>query len=56
MYVVVSGRVGIPGTEYVPRPGTDVAALVAGGHIVEVQKDSPEPQPPRKVRPKTPKE
>lgn len=36
MYVIKSPRVGIVGTEYVPKPGIQVAGLIWGGFIVEV--------------------
>jgi hypothetical protein len=36
-YVVVSHRVGTPGEEYKPKPGTDLAALLNGGFISTVK-------------------
>lgn len=34
-YKIVSPRIGEPGTEFVPDPGTNVEALIAGGFIVD---------------------
>ena len=34
--LVVSPLVGTPGEEYVPKPGTNVQALIDGGFIVMV--------------------
>jgi hypothetical protein len=36
MYIIKSPRVGIVGTEFVPKPGVQVAGLIWGGFIVEV--------------------
>jgi hypothetical protein len=36
MYIIKSPRVGVVGTEYVPKPGIQVAGLIWGGFIVEV--------------------
>jgi hypothetical protein len=36
MYIIKSPRVGVVGTEYVPKPGVQVAGLIWGGFIVEV--------------------
>jgi hypothetical protein len=36
MYIIKSPRVGIVGTEFVPKPGVQVAGLILGGFIVEV--------------------
>jgi hypothetical protein len=36
MYIIKSPRVGIVGTEFVPKPGLQVAGLIWGGFIVEV--------------------
>ena len=36
MYIIKSPRVGIVGTEFVPKPGIQVAGLIWGGFIVEV--------------------
>jgi len=35
MYEIGSPRVGTPGAPFEPRPGTNVAALLAGGFIKE---------------------
>ena len=35
-YRVVSDLVGVPGTVFVPKPGVNVEALLAGGFIVAV--------------------
>lgn len=32
-WIVVSRRVGIPGAPYIPKPGDNLDALVAGGFI-----------------------
>jgi hypothetical protein len=42
MYIVKSPRVGVVGTEYVPKPGRNVAALIWGGFIEEVQDEATE--------------
>jgi hypothetical protein len=36
MYIIKSPRVGVVGTEFVPKPGVQVAGLIWGGFIVEV--------------------
>lgn len=36
MYIIKSPRVGVVGTEYVPKPGVQVAGLIWGGFIIEV--------------------
>tara|TARA_R110000868_G_scaffold2773_4_gene19227 strand:+ start:755 stop:943 length:189 start_codon:yes stop_codon:yes gene_type:complete len=36
MYIIKSPRVGIVGTEFVPKPGVQVAGLILGGFIIEV--------------------
>ncbi len=36
MYIIKSPRVGIVGTEFVPKPGVQVAGLIWGGFIEEV--------------------
>ena len=36
MYIIKSPRVGIVGTEFVPKPGVQVAGLIWGGFIVEI--------------------
>lgn len=42
MYIIKSPRVGIVGTEYVPKPGIQVAGLIWGGFIVEVADETTE--------------
>jgi hypothetical protein len=37
MYIIKSPRVGVVGTEFVPKPTTNIAALVWGGFIQEVK-------------------
>jgi hypothetical protein len=44
-YVVVSRRVGVPGTEFVPPPGANIEALLAAGSIAEVSTPKPKPSP-----------
>ena len=36
MYIIKSPRIGIVGTEFVPKPGVAVAGLIWGGFIEEV--------------------
>ena len=36
MYIIKSPRVGVVGTEFVPKPGIQVAGLIWGGFIIEV--------------------
>ena len=36
MYIIKSPRVGVVGTEFVPKPGVKVDGLIWGGFIVEV--------------------
>jgi hypothetical protein len=36
MYIIKSPRVGVVGTEFVPKPGVQIAGLIWGGFIVEV--------------------
>ena len=36
MYIIKSPRVGVVGTEFVPKPGVQVAGLIWGGFIEEV--------------------
>jgi hypothetical protein len=36
MFIIKSPRVGVVGTEYVPKPGVQIAGLIWGGFIVEV--------------------
>jgi hypothetical protein len=61
-WLVVSPRLGVPGSPFVPQPGVNVAALVASGAIVEVAdildtaKDAEPVRPSRKVTRKPPKE
>jgi hypothetical protein len=42
MYIIKSPRVGVVGTKFVPKPGTNVAALIWGGFIEEVQDEATE--------------
>jgi len=35
MYKIVSPRVGVPGTEFVPEKGVNIEALIAGGFVVD---------------------
>ncbi len=62
-WLVVSPRLGVPGSPFVPQPGANVAALVASGAIVAVEeiigataKDAAQSITSRKVTRKTPKE
>ncbi len=50
-YVVVSHRVGVPGTEFVPGPNVNIEALLAAGSIAEVS--TPKPKPASKVKKRT---
>ena len=36
MYIIKSPRVGVVGTEFVPKPGIQVAGLIWGGFIEEI--------------------
>jgi hypothetical protein len=36
MYIIKSPRVGIVGTEFVPKSTTNIAALIWGGFVEEV--------------------
>ncbi len=36
MYIIKSPRLGVVGTEFVPKPGVQVAGLIWGGFIIEV--------------------
>jgi hypothetical protein len=36
MYIIKSPRLGVVGTEFVPKPGIQVAGLIWGGFIKEV--------------------
>ena len=40
MYIIKSSRIGVVGTEFVPKPGTNVAALIWGGFIEEVANEA----------------
>jgi len=41
-YIIKSARLGEVGTEYEPQPGINVAALLWGGLIVEVNPEQTE--------------
>jgi len=36
MYIIKSPRLGVVGTEFVPKPGIQVAGLIWGGFIEEI--------------------
>ena len=36
MYIIKSPRVGVVGTEFVPKPGVQVAGLIWAGFIEEI--------------------
>ena len=40
MYIIKSPRLGIVGTEFVPKPGTNIAALIWGSFIEEVTNEA----------------
>ena len=40
MYIVKSPRVGVVGTEFVPKPGVQVAGLIWAGFIEEVTNET----------------
>ena len=42
MYIIKSPRLGVVGTEFVPKPGIQVAGLIWGGFIVEVADEATE--------------
>jgi hypothetical protein len=41
-YIIKSPRIGEVGTEYEPKPGTNVPALLWGGFIAEVNDEQPD--------------
>jgi hypothetical protein len=41
-YIIKSARIGEIGTEYEPKPGTNVPALLWGGFIAEVNDQQPD--------------
>jgi hypothetical protein len=43
MYIIKSRRLGEIGTEFVPKPGMNVAALLWAGFIVETTDETPAP-------------
>lgn len=40
-YRIISTRIGVPGTEYIPAEGVNVAALIAGGFIEDTHMTPP---------------
>lgn len=42
MYIIKSPRLGVVGTEFVPKPGIQVAGLIWGGFIIEVADETPD--------------
>jgi hypothetical protein len=40
MYIIKSPRLGVVGTEFVPKPGIQVAGLIWGGFIIEVSDET----------------
>ena len=40
MYIIKSPRIGVVGTEFVPKPGVQVAGLIWGGFIEEVTSEA----------------
>jgi hypothetical protein len=42
MYIIKSPRLGVVGTEFVPKPGIQVAGLIYGGFIKEVADEATE--------------
>ena len=47
IYTVASSKLGIVGDPYIPAKGINVAALIAGGFIV--QQSTPKPKKPAKT-------
>ena len=41
-YIIKSARIGEVGTEYEPKPGTNIPALLWGGFIEEVDDQQPD--------------
>jgi hypothetical protein len=41
-YIIKSPRIGEVGTEYEPKPGTNIPALLWGGFIAEVNDQQPD--------------
>lgn len=52
-YIIVNPRCGIPGTEYIERPGVNTAILLANGFIKESDK---KPTKSATIKSKQPKE
>lgn len=50
-YLVVSPLVGEPGSVYIPKPGVNVEALLAGGFIVAATVSTETAPKRRKVKP-----
>jgi len=42
MYIIKSPRLGVVGTEFVPKPGVQVAGLIWAGFIIEVADETTE--------------
>ena len=51
-YVIASEKLGKIGELYEPRAGINVAALLAGGFIVEQEVSTTEEEKPAKTKPK----
>jgi hypothetical protein len=41
-YIIKSARIGELGTEYQPKPGTNIPALLWGGFIAEINDEQPD--------------
>jgi hypothetical protein len=51
-YVIASHRLGVIGEPFKPKAGVNVAALLAGGFILEAEVSTTEEEKPAKTKPK----
>jgi hypothetical protein len=51
-FIIASERLGIIGEQYIPKDGTNIDALLAGGFIVESEVSTTEEEKPAKTKPK----
>jgi len=50
MYIIKSPRLGVIGTEFVPKPGVQVAGLIWAGFIIEVTDEVSTPAPKKSAK------
>lgn len=55
-YTIASARLGAIGEQYEPKPGINIAALLAGGFIIEQVSTTEEPKPAKNKPKKASKE